>query len=240
MNNQKFIKIIPVALGVAISAVLIIAFVLISGVFTRASDYEPRDVIISNIEQNSARISWTTSIETQGVIEYGTTPTALNFFAPEPQRTKNHSVDLTLLSPSTTYYFQIRISDKKYDNGGVPWTFATKASGRSQISTPRPVMTIANTPTITQSSPTPLKKITIQASPTPLQKLKIVDNQTSKEECSEESDCTKIKQKLGKGCTTQDYFRCLRKLTPTLSLTPTISVILTPTPSATVSPTLSQ
>jgi hypothetical protein len=69
------------------------------------------------------------------------------------------------------------------------------------------------------------------ATPTPIQSLEIKTKPTNTPivlSCNE-TDCAKIKEKLGKGCTTQDYFRCLRKLTPTQSLTP----ILTPTPSPT-------
>lgn len=221
MNNLKLTKTASIILGVAISFLLLIfGFKILSGSLTRASDYEPRDVVISNIGQNSAKISWSTGIETQGVVEYGTSPTALNFFAPEPQKTKNHLVELTLLSPSTTYYFQIRIGDKKYDNGGVPWTFTTKSIEKTQPSVPSPTPTSAHT----------------LISPTPLQRLKL-ENTSSQNlpSACEETDCAKIKEKLGKGCSVQDYFRCLRKLTPTSSSTsptPTASATatLTPTP----------
>lgn len=219
MNNPKLLKITSIGMGLLISILLLVmGFKVFSGFFIRAVDYEPRDVVVSNIDQNSAKISWTTGAETQGVIEYGTSPTALNFFAPEPQKTKNHQVDLTLLSPSTTYYFQIRIGDKKYDNGGVPWTFTTKGVEKSQP--------LSLSPTPVQSQPTP----------TPIQTLKIPDN--SQAQVCNETDCAKIKEKLGKGCSTQDYFRCLRKLTPTSSTatsapSPTLTSTVTSTPSPT-------
>jgi hypothetical protein len=169
-----------------------------SGVFTRAADFEPRDVVVSNIAENSAKLSWATGIETQGVVEYGTSPTSLNFFAPEPQKIKTHAVDLTLLSPNTTYYFQIRIGDKKYDNGGVPWTFTTKGTVKSVISTPTPAPV----------APT--------AKPTPVQTLTVPDNGTGTiPSACNETDCTKIKLKFGKGCDTADYWKCIKKLTPT-------------------------
>jgi len=128
------------------------------------------------------------------VVEYGTTPTALNFFAPEPTKTKTHTIDLTLLSPNTTYYFDIRVGDTKYDNGGVPWTFTTKGIEASVI-----------TPSATPTQPFD----SAQAKPTPIQRLKISDGT---EGCTE-TDCNKIKSKLGKGCSTQDYMKCLRKPT---------------------------
>lgn len=189
MNNPAVKKIIAVVIGIAIFIALVFGYFAIFG--TRAADFEPRDVIVSNIEKNSVRTSWATGVDTQGVIEYGTTPTSLNFFAPEPSKSKTHSVDLTLLSPSTTYYFDIRVGDTKYDNGGVPWTFTTKGAEAS-VATP----TVAPTQTTSQ--------------PTPVQSLKISDGTN----CTE-TDCEKIKTLFGKGCSTQDYFKCVRKLTPT-------------------------
>jgi len=200
--DPKVIKISSVVIGIVIAMILGLMALNLGGVFTRASDVEPRDVVISDINQNNAKISWATGIETQGVVEYGTTPTALNFFAPEASRTKNHLVELTLLSPQTTYYFQIRIGDKKYDNGGVPWTFTTKGSQTQPAIQPTP--TVASLSPTQSPTPTPVQSLEINVSPT----------QSSNISCNE-TDCTKIKEKLGKGCTTQDYFRCLKKITPT-------------------------
>jgi hypothetical protein len=190
MNNPAIKKISAIIIGIVIFIGLVVGYFAIFG--TRAADFEPRDVIISNIEKNSVRTSWATGVDTQGVVEYGTTPTALNFFAPEATKGKTHSLDLTLLSPNTTYYFDIRVGDKKYDNGGVPWTFTTKGAENSVVA-----------PTSAPTQPV--------SQPTPIQSLKISDGT---ENCSE-TDCAKIKLKLGKGCSTQDYFKCLRKLTPT-------------------------
>jgi hypothetical protein len=201
----KINKIGSVVIGIVIAVILGVLALNMGGVFTRASDIEPRDVVISDIAQNNAKISWVTGIETQGVVEYGTTPTALNFFAPEATKTKNHLVELTLLSPQTTYYFQIRIGDKKYDNGGVPWTFTTRGAEVQPLS----------------GQPTPTSTSQIQPTPTPIQSLEIKTNSTNTSttlSCNE-TDCAKIKEKLGKGCTTQDYFRCLKKLTPAATLT---------------------
>ena len=188
MNNPVITKIAATIIGVIVFVVLVFAAFRIFG--TRAADLEPQDVVVSSIEKNSAKLSWATGVETQAVVEYGTSPTALNFFAPEATKEKTHSLDLTLLSPSTTYYFDIRIGDKKYDNGGVPWTFTTKGTEKS-VATP-------------SSAPTN------SSQPTPVQRLEISDNTN----CTE-TDCAKIKEKLGKGCSTQDYFKCIRALTPT-------------------------
>lgn len=207
MNNPKTMRLAAIFTGIIIFiGLLFLTFRLIG---TRAADFEPRDVVVSNIEKNSVKISWATGVDSQGVVEYGTTPTALNFFAPEAAKTKTHSLDLTLLSPSTTYYFDVRVGDKKYDNGGVPWTFTTKSTEGSAVGSPTsaptsPAATLAPTKAPTGTGGT-------STSPTPIQTLEIPDGSAG---CTE-TDCVKIKEKLGKGCSTQDYFKCVRKLTPT-------------------------
>jgi hypothetical protein len=222
-NMMGLKKIGAVVIGLILFILIVILGFQVFG--TRAADVEPRDVTIADISQNSASVSWTTGVETQAVIEYGTSPTALNFFAPEATRTKNHKVVLTLLSPATTYYFQIRIGDKKYDNGGVPWTFTTKSTQTNE----------------TESRPKPTEALyQSTATPTPIQVLEInnQDQSTPNQAVCSETDCDKIKLNLGKGCTTQDYFRCIRKLTPTAGVTPmtTLAPTTTSTPSATPAP----
>src|SRR5690606_6374879 len=86
----------------------------------------PVDVVASDITKSGAVITWHTDKKTQAVVEYGTTPSALNSYAPEINQNNEHEVALTLLSPATTYYFQLRINGTVYDNDGVPWTFTTK------------------------------------------------------------------------------------------------------------------
>ncbi len=185
MNNQSqpAMKALSIGIGVVISVLLIImGFRIVQNLLTRAEDIAPRDVVTAEITQNSAKIAWSTGEETQGVVKYGTSPTALNFFAPETQKTKTHSVDLTLLSPNTTYYFQIRIGEKDYDNGGVPWTLATKNIERPQV-----VPTVPPLPTQVQVVP-----------------------DANAASC-DETDCEKIKEKLGQGCSARDYVLCLNK-----------------------------
>lgn len=199
MDQKKVLKLTSIGIGIVIAVLLMVmGFKVFSGVFTRAADFEPRDVVVSNSSQNSAKISWSTGEETQAVVEYGTTPTTLNFFAPEASKMKNHSQDLTLLSPNTTYYFQIRIGDKKYDNGGVPWTFTTKQNDKSRVTEP----TVA--PTATQQIQTPSPTVAVQ-------KLEIPITPVAK--CPE-TDCQAICKKLSNGCTTQDLQRqsCLGKI----------------------------
>lgn len=203
MDQKKITKISAIVIGAIISIFLIIGgFKLIEGLFTRAADLEPRDVVVSDITQSSVKVSWATGEDSQGVVEYGTSPTALNFFGPESQKTKSHSIDLTLLSPTTTYYFQIRIGDQKFDNGGVPWAFTTKNIGDS---TRQSTSTVESEPT-----PTPTRPAVISPtlSPTPISSINI-----GGAGCGE-TDCKKICQKLGKGCTFRDLVlnKCIGKV----------------------------
>lgn len=207
MNQHLTSRIASIVIGSIIGiGLIVLGLKIFQGVFTRAEDFTPRDVVVSDITQNGIKASWTTGQDTQGVIEYGTSPTALNFFAPESAMTKNHSVDITLLSPNTTYYFQIRVADKKYDNGGVPWTFTTKGVEKTQP---------AVIPTVTK--PTPVSSIVVPDAGAPAEPPAAT--------CTE-TDCQKIKDKLGQGCTTIDYIKCLDKQTSTpVATTPAATVV---------------
>lgn len=194
--NRK--KALAIGTGVVISIIILfLTFGMIQNVFTRAGDEKPEDVVITDITQNSAKVTWTTAAETQGVIEYGTAPSALTFFAPESQKATAHSVDITLLAPSTTYYFQIKIGEEAFTNGGVPWQFTTKSEEEATTgATLSPTVSAGTaTPTTTTSSPTST-------------------TEAQSETCNE-TDCEAMKEKFGKGCTTQDYFKCVRKMTGT-------------------------
>lgn len=185
---KKVIKLTPIFIGIAIFALLVLLFSKqLTGVFIKASDTKPNDVNITEITEASAKIIWTTGQETQAVIEYGISPTELNYFAPEISKATSHAVDLTLLAPNTTYYFQIKSDGSKYDNSGVPWTFNTKATND----------TVQVNPNGSSLKPTPISSIEI--------------NTDSSNAVCDETDCQRIKAKLGNGCTTADYLRCIKK-----------------------------
>jgi hypothetical protein len=252
-----------VKIGIGILAGLVVVvggFLLVQNVFTKASDSAPRDLIINGITTNSAKLSWTTDQETQGVIEYGSSPTSLNLFAPEPQKEKNHTVEITLLSPATSYYFQIRIGETKYDNGGVPWTFSTKIAGSDvPLATPSAALSVTPVavPTTAPGQPTsasafgPLKSSSLRVVPTSAVAPTVtVSSPTTAPYvvptlpvyvCGE-TDCQKICQKIGSTCSTQDWMRsgCVGKYTlGSCSIAPTItpSPTVTPTPTVTTTPT---
>ncbi len=181
-----------------------VGFFVIGGGFTRATDVVPQNVVVEEVTETSAVITWQTPIETQAVVEYGTNPTSLNFFAPETEKTKDHRVEITLLSPETTYYFQIRVGDEVFDNNGAPWTFTTKARGQQDpVSTPTPLPGIADpTPEIFLPTATPTPYQVFELDPTPTQSVV--------QECNF-TDCNQIKQNLGKGCSVKDYLECVNR-----------------------------
>src|SRR3989344_1560876 len=182
--------------GIVLTLVLLVGgFMVLQSGAGRAADEEPRDVVVSDITTNSVKINFATGSKAQGVVEYGLSPTTLNLLAPESEALTSHEVDLTLLSEDTTYYFQISIGGKKYDNTGVPWTFSTKSSDSESGRVP------TSTPT---AKPSPATRVLITDGPSP---------------CTEK-DCEKIKLKLGKGCTTQDYMKCIKNPTSKPLTTP--------------------
>jgi len=263
IDNKQLTKIASIGIGAVLAITLVvIGFKIIQGVFTKAADIVPRDIVINGIGENGAKIAWTTDQDSQAVIEYGTSPTSLNFFAPESQKTKNHTLDMSLLSPATTYYFQIRIGDKKYDNSGVPWTFTTKAKGVADVTPTIPPTasqssSIAAVPTVPAvTTPRPTSSLIIPSPvptvPLPTPTVPIVYTCGS-------TDCLQICQKVfitsPPTCSTQEYFQsgCLTKVTaktcivitptstptpttvPTTTLTPTLTPTTTPTPTPTTS-----
>ncbi len=215
MDKTKIRKITSIFIGLLLSVVLLFfGFQIMSKLFTKASGEAPTDVTITNINQSAASIKWTTPVETQGVIEYGTSLTSLNFFAPETQSTKTHSVDLTLLARDTTYFFQIRIGDRKYGIGGAsggaaengqPWDFKTKSN--------------SDAATAPEASPTAIVTLIptkpVGLTPTPVSSVRIPDGTESAPTCPVTSDCEAIKALLAKGCQSADYLNCLSKVTPT-------------------------
>lgn len=177
---HKYNKWLGVGVGLGLSIMLLIAgsAAYFSGVFVEASNDAPQELVVSKITDNSARLDWTTAIENQGYVEYGTNPTALTLIAPEASPSRSHGLDLSLLRAATTYYFRIKVGDKVFDDAGNPWTFVTKkAQPKAEEPTPQdPIQEIlAPEPTEASSCPS--------------------------------TDCDVIKSYFGNGCDTADYIR---------------------------------
>lgn len=178
-------RLLGIGVGLMLSFLLLSAIFTasLSGIFVSATNDAPTELIIRSITDTTAQIYWTTQNETQGLVQYGTNPSQLAMIAPEVVGGKEHTIDLTLLKPASTYYFTIRIGDTVFDNGGTPWTFATKpadfATGPNDASAPiGEDSAAAQEPVLT---------------------------------CPETANCDVIKERLGQGCTTADYIQCLQK-----------------------------
>jgi hypothetical protein len=176
--KEKQVKVITTVLGVCAAILLsILGFRFLGEYLTsRASNAAPQNVSIQEISTTSAKVKWTTDLETQSVIEYGTTPTSLTFFAPEGTKTTQHEVELNLLSAGSTYYFQVKVGDQVFDNGGVPWTFTTLEKDADQATSttedplfsPSPSTLPSPTEGVeTQTTPTPTEAETPTATPSP-------------------------------------------------------------------------
>ena len=202
--SKTSIRIASIVLGIGIfSLAALLGFRIIS---SRASLSKAENVTISDVSQNSARISWSTQTGTIGAVKYGTSEGALSFYAPETVSTpsQNHSVELTLLSPGSVYYFQVQIGDEIFDNGGVSWTFSTKSktdSGEAQGQLqPQPTQPPSTQPvTQTTLAPTPVQKIRVDSPPASSTVLP-----TNGPSVCTETTCDGIKAKLGQGCTGLD------------------------------------
>lgn len=83
----------------------------------------------------SALITWTTDVPSTTIVDYGTTTTLGQEYKDSTLATQ-HSANLTALSPSTTYYFNVGSADSA---GNVGWynghTFATSAAVTSSYVT---------------------------------------------------------------------------------------------------------
>ncbi len=107
------------------------------------SDAEPQSVTtVPGDDGKSAVISWISDKESIAKVEYGTTAASLVLMSADTSSVTNHSVSLTSLRPSTTYYFRIKVGDETFDNGGIPYTFKTKADSTTLI-TVTPTMALS-------------------------------------------------------------------------------------------------
>lgn len=185
---KKRSKLLGVGVGITLSVLLLVAVSTAywSGIFVSAGNDAPTELIIRNVGDTSAEIYWTTQDETQGILQYGTNPTELTLIAPEVTSSKEHIQNLSLLQPASTYYFRIKVGDKEFDNGGLPWTFATKESGAT--ASPEPV---GAEPSTELSEP----DVTVDP---------------ASFVCPKTSNCDEIKNRLGAGCQTSDYIMCLQ------------------------------
>jgi hypothetical protein len=105
-----------------------------------SADFQPSEVA-SNVaaDGKSAEISWKTTKDSLGYVEYGTTPASL-LLRSEIDSTSlstSHTVNIAPLKTNMNYYYRIRIGEQEskksewevFDNGGIPYSFNTKVTG---------------------------------------------------------------------------------------------------------------
>ena len=85
-------------------------------------------VTICQVDNRSAKIYWWTDIRSNGVVNYGTSMSALN----ETQASSDgavlfHEVTLTNLQAGTTYYFTVSSGMSTDNNGGAGYSFTTES-----------------------------------------------------------------------------------------------------------------
>jgi hypothetical protein len=123
-----------------------------------AGGAEPTGVKVE-AQSNAATISWTSQKEVMAVLQYGTTPASLLLRALETNPSTTHQVAISPLKSATTYYFNIRVGDEVYDNGGIPYSFKTEAGGGGGEGVPEINLTggaqkPSSTPVPSQAKPT--------------------------------------------------------------------------------------
>ena len=183
---------------------LVFVMMVIQGFVEGAGEKHPQDVVATRVSSSAATIAWVTTGKVSATVEYGTTPGSLQTYAPEVTATKEHEIDLTLLSPATTYYYQIRINGNEYNNSGVPWTFTTKTiSGEEVVAAVKGATT----------------KLSVAPSATPTPKLGTSD--------CDVTECSEIKAHLGKGCSASDYIQCIATASASVS-----KISITPIPTS--------
>jgi hypothetical protein len=96
--------------------------------FTRqqltSSDVLCKSVTVSNITDTGATITWTTNINSDSVVEYGTT-TAYGSSTSNATLTTNHSITLSGLSFGVTYHFRVKSTASGNPGNSGDSTFTT-------------------------------------------------------------------------------------------------------------------
>lgn len=133
----------------------------VSGLFmnsAKASQCPAQNIKTTQVTANSAVIGWETADKTIGKISYGTESKSLTFSAIEKSSENSHTMPLTLLTPSTKYFYTVSIGDKMCDSSGqtcdvekgncVPWTFTTQTvSPPGEVVAPLETVTPIDLPT---------------------------------------------------------------------------------------------
>lgn len=95
--------------------------------------------ISSEVQRFSATIAWITDEYSNSTVRYGTSTENLNMSSSLPTFVLDHSVDLSDLTPMTTYYFEVKSSDQwgswsNNNNSGAFYSFITLSADAPEIS----------------------------------------------------------------------------------------------------------
>ncbi len=238
MKKTRISSVAAIVIGALVTMpLLIFGFMNIQSALTRASNMVPENVQVAQVADTSVVVVWTTGIETQGIIEYGTEPDALIKFAPEAVVTTDHQVKISLLEPATTYYYRIRIGTDTYDNDGVPFSFTTaggdtgEETGTEELpgageSSDEPIPgtdvlpgELNGDPGAGGSAPGPGGAGENNGGQPPADQPGNGQNLPQERAtppietgtCPETDNCADIQENLGRGCSSADYLRCIRQ-----------------------------
>jgi hypothetical protein len=162
--------------GVSIRTVIILVILVLVGVLGvlgmntvktymsgAAGGEEPTGVLIKRSEDGkSVTITWATDKDTQGVVEYGTTPASLLLRKSEAEMSSTHSLTIDSLVADKPYYFRFRIGEEIYDNNGIPYSIKQSAEAivEAEPTTIEAVPTqVAAMPTVAQEANSCTQKV---------------------------------------------------------------------------------
>jgi hypothetical protein len=103
----------------------------------------PQDVRITNVNDSSFTVSWTTPNESSGFVVWGENQDKPSKIENDELQEKGftHLTTIRGLKPSTPYSFRINSNGAEFDNNGVNWSVTTGA----QLATPDEVITATGT-----------------------------------------------------------------------------------------------
>lgn len=99
--------------------------------FMTKGEVSESNMVINNVtaipssDGKSATITFTSNEPSVAIVEFGTTAAKLVLMVADSNRTTSHRLILSMLRPETNYYYRIRIGDRVFDNGGMPYIFKT-------------------------------------------------------------------------------------------------------------------
>ncbi len=144
---MKKLNVKTIVIFVVLAVVMVLLVVAVTQIRTfmsgAAGGVEPAGVTaVPGNDGKTAVITWNSDKESIGKVEYGATAASLVLMSAETSETMSHNVSLTSLRPDTTYYYRIRVGEEVYDNGGIPYSFKTKADTTAIVT---PSVTVAPT-----------------------------------------------------------------------------------------------